>query len=342
MDDRRRRVSSFHQMALFVGLALSAFVLVSKQTILSQSRQSASVNVQVTEDDREDSIFQAEVRLYTFGHGTYTHRGFTDGAGRVTFQSIQPGNYELEVEKDGYEKVRQGIDARPGAYENYSVRLRRRPQPQAQATVTDKVTVAALTIPASARKEYLTGVRKLKEGSDESIRHFRKAINDYPQYAEAYAMLGVAQMRAKQNDEAMASLAKAIELDPHVRIARTSMGELLLSQKQYARAETELLKGLELDSQAWDTQVHLARCYFHMGKLDQALEYARRAQSLPEAPTTTRLLLVDIYLRQNNPASALQELEAFAKADPHSALMPRVEEMIKKLRNSAAETQPKL
>ena len=55
------------------------------------------------------------------------------------------------------------------------------------------------------------------------------------------------------------------------------------------------------------------------------------------APAKTYLLLVDIYQELGQPREALEALEAYVKAEPGSPLMPRVEELRKKLRQAVAK-----
>ncbi len=306
----------------------------------SAQRAPGSVSVRVTEFDNEQPIFQAEVTLSAFARGTFTHRAFTDGSGGVSFSSVERGSYILEVRKWGFEPARENLEVGPGESVSSSIRLRRTESSFLPDATGKPVSATSLAVPGGARKEFDAGVAALKEDPIKSIPHFLKAIEQYPQYAEAYTLLGMAQMRTKQGEAAMKSLTRAIELDSKLRLAHTSMGELLVEQRQYVRAEKELLESYQLDSQAWDTAFHLARCYYNMGKLERALDYAQRAQGAPQSPATTHLLLVDIYLRRNDAKGALEELDAFAKADPNSPFMPRVDEMRKKLRKSVSEGRP--
>ncbi len=52
---------------------------------------------------------------------------------------------------------------------------------------------------------------------EEAIKVLKAALTIDPKYAEAYRLMGVAQLQLKQNKEACASFAKAKELgDPNV------------------------------------------------------------------------------------------------------------------------------
>lgn len=299
----------------------------------AQRRQPALVTVHVIDFDSEAPLYQAEVRLKTFASGTFVHRAFTDGAGQISFPAVEPGSYYLEAEKLGYVTAQENVDVSPGASENYSIRLRSKPDSHSPDAPASTVSAATLAAPASARKEFQRGMDKLKDDPVKSIGHFRKAIQEFPEYAEAYAMLGLAYTRTKETRDALAASTKAVALNPKLPVARTLLGRLYLEERKFGQAESELLESIRLDPMAWDAPYELSRCYFNTGKLDQALDYARRAHELPQASSATHLLLADIYLRQRNQQSALHELEEFVQADPHSPFMPQVQQKIDQLRN---------
>src|ERR1700687_2466180 len=67
-------------------------------------------------------------------------------------------------------------------------------------------------IPAEAKKEFDAG-QKAVNGNNfaGAIPHLQKAITLYPRYAEAYQLLGVAQLQTDQGPQAESSLVKRSE-----------------------------------------------------------------------------------------------------------------------------------
>jgi Tfp pilus assembly protein PilF len=295
-------------------------------------QSSATVDVRVTESNREEAVEQAEVRLHVFGHPSPTHRAYTDGNGRVIFYGVERGSYYLEVQKDGFEPYREQVDVPGGLSQNFFVRLRQkdvRGQPAPGGAVS-----AAMLIPGPARKAYDEAMAKLKTNPAESVSLLRRAVELYPKFPEAWAMLGLVYTREKKYKDAQAALEKSIQLNPRDSTPHIFLGKLFLEEKDFAKAEAKFLETMRLDPQAWDAPYELARCYFNMGKLDRALEYARKAQTLPQAASTTHLLLADIFLRRSEPANALHELEEFARIDPQSPFIERVRAKIAQLKKS--------
>jgi tetratricopeptide (TPR) repeat protein len=301
--------------------------------IFAQGNAPATVTVRVTGAANEELIDQAEVRLFTFGQGVPTHRNYTDGGGRVTFAGVMRGSYYVEVEKPGYEPVRENIDVNPGANQSFYIHLSRLSDSSTKRAIAATVSASSLAAPAAARKEFDKGVASMKTDPAESIGHFREATKLFDGYAEAWMMLGLALMRHKELDDAGAALIKAIQLEPKLAAPRTLLANLYIQQRRFAEAERALLDSIFLDPQAWDAEYELARCYFKVGDVEKALVHALRAQSLPQAATTTHLLLADIYLLKGDEKNALKELNDFAKADPNSPFIPRVKQQIDRLKN---------
>jgi len=292
-----------------------------------------SVDIRVVDFDTEEPIFRADVRLYRFGAGNESYRAFTAGPGNVSFPAVNGGSYYLEVTADNYETSRESAEVHAAVNNSFTARLHRKPGAAPESSPGTTVSAASLSIPAGARKEFEEGQSWLrKNDTPKALKHFQRAIQLYPGFAQAYAMLGLVYLQQKQTQDAEAALAKAIALDSHLALPRTLLGKLEFERRNFGRAEELLLESSRLDPGAWETKFELGRVYYNLGKLDKALEFARGAQSNSRASTLTHLLLVDIYLRKGDKSGALQELEEFARADPKSSLTPRVQQKIAELR----------
>jgi Tfp pilus assembly protein PilF len=312
--------------------SLLLFVLVFGFSTYLQAQNTGSVTVHVT-DLNEQGIMQAEVRLAIFGHESGSYYGFTDGTGTYNFGGVEHGTYYVQVKKVGYETGTDRIDVAAGLSHFVPIRMKSLDEnPGRNNAPGPAISAYALTIPAGARKAYDKGMAALREHPEESILQFRKAIASHPNFAEAYAMLALAYLAQRNPKDAADALNKAIEINPKLGMAQTMLGKVYLQDKDYARAEERLRQGAELDPSAWNAHYELARCYFGQGKFERALTSALTARDLPESPSRVHLLLVDIYSKQNDKQNALKELQVFAKQDPHSPMMPRVQAAMDQLR----------
>jgi tetratricopeptide (TPR) repeat protein len=296
--------------------------------------QTGTLTVKVRDVSSEEPVAQAEVTLATFGGGAQGQRGFTDKTGAVTLAGVPAGNYYLDVRAQRYLPSHESIDIPVGAMQAADVSLR----PDKKLATSDRPGLAAsaadLAAPKDARKQFDDGMKRIQTDPEEATRHFQKAIDLYPQFARAYAMLGAAQFQLKQLDAAEQSARKAIAIDPNFALAHMLLGKVEVQKEQYAQAEPELLEAIRLDPAGWEAPFQLARCYTSMRQYDKAMTYGLRAHQVKGSPATTHLLMVDIYSATHDTAGALRELEEFAIADPQSPYMAVVRKKMDALKRA--------
>lgn len=166
--------------------------------LAAQVGQSGTVTVRVVDRENELPVYQAEVQIAVFARGAFVHREFTGGDGVVVFDSIQRGNYVLLVKAQGYETERQPIDVSPGM-QLRSVRLGRKAEVEYTPPPGLPVSATSYTVPKDARKEFERGKDRLQKGKlKDSIKHFRNAVKKYPDYVEAYTLLGLSLLRWRE------------------------------------------------------------------------------------------------------------------------------------------------
>jgi cytochrome c-type biogenesis protein CcmH/NrfG len=295
--------------------------------------QTGTLTVKVRDAATEEPLRQAQVTLSTFGGGSDSHRAFTDNTGTAILSGLLVGNYYLEVRAPGYLPSRESIDLPPGAMQSADVGLRveQKPAPGLPGSTT---TADELGVPKKARKHFEEGARKVDSDPQEAARSFQKAIDEYPQFARAYAMLGVCQMRLKQWDAAEQSAKKATEIDPAMSMAHTLLAKIYLQQNNFTEAEAQLLEAARLDPESWEAPYQLARCYSSTKQFDKAMASGLRAHAMSSSPATVHLLMVDLYSAVHDRAGALRELEEYAKADPKSPYMAAVRKRIDDLKKN--------
>ena len=326
----RNHVCSLSRALLFACLPV---VILAPACPPIRAQSTGSVTVRVSEGATETPIFQAEVKLLSFGHMSASYWAFTDGGGHAQFSAVEHGTYRVEVKKAGYEIGEERVDVAAGAICNAFVRLR--PTPDTSSTLNSSAgTISAqeAAIPAAAKKEFEAGSALLASDPTASIPHFRSAAEQYPKYSKAWMSLALAYFKLKQLDDALGAAGKSVEADPKLGAAYVLQGRLLIENREFKKAETALIGGLKVAPQAWDAHFELARCYYNTGDIGKALDHARQARDVPESNPVTHLLLADIYLKQGQRKEALAELEAYAQAEPASPMLPRIQQKIAKLR----------
>ena len=310
----------------------------AQSTAAPASGHVGKVLVRVRDRLNEELLAQVLVQLIHFPDGIVGEQ-FTGSDGSVQFSGLSAGGFTIRASRQGYEPGDAHVDLGNGDRTLHNLDILLKPREQEREGPPDGIVAAsALRIPDDARKEFAQGSRLLNEKKDfvRSIAAFRRAIELYPGYADAYFLLGSAQLQTKATAAAEAALRKAIALDAHMTAAYYALAVLLFGERRYSEERDLLLEAQKLDSTDWRWPFELARCHAQQGQWDTALGYGLTASESTNVPPKVHLLLADIYANSNKPRQAIAELELFAKLDPTSAFMDRVREVLPILRQRSA------
>lgn len=321
-------------VAIAVQLLTVCLLGLPQSSVTQGSEHIGQVVVRVHDRISEELLAQVRVQLIRFPDGVVGEQ-FSGSSGSVQFSGISAGAYTVRATLQGYEPGEARIDFRNGDRTLQNVDIPLVPQKQKESgSLNGTVTAKALKIPENARKEFEHATRLLNEKKDlsHSIAAFQRAIQMYPGYAEAYFLMGTAQMQAGASSAAEASLQKAIALNARMSAPYYPLAVLLFGERRYGEEEKLLLEAQKLDPTDWRFPFELARCHAQQGKWDSALAYGLDASGRDNVPPKVHLLLADIYSNSDKPREAVAELELFAKLDPGSSYMGRVREVLPILR----------
>jgi hypothetical protein len=309
----------------------------------AQSDPMGKILIRVRDRVNEEQLAQVQVQLIRFPDGIVGER-FTSSDGSVQFSGLSLGAFTIRASRQGYEPGEVQIDLRNSDRALQSVDISLTPRKDERSGTPQGIVAASvLKVPDNARKEFERGSRLLNEKKDfdRSIAAFQRAIKLYPGYADAYFLMGTAQMQASGASDAEASLRKAISLDARFIAPRYPLALLLYAQQRYAEEKELLLEAQKLDAADWRWPFELARCLAQQSQWEGALRYGVTASGNANAPPKVHLLMADIYANSDRPRDAIAELELFAKLDPESSYMTRVREVLPVLRQrSAASSFP--
>jgi len=182
------------------------------------------------------------------------------------------------------------------------------------------VSVRDLAIPPKAFEEFQRGLLQLERHDPAgSLPHFRKAIEKYPKYFEAYYHLGVAQKRLGQEDQAMNSFQSAIDLsNGKYALAAYAYGLLLCRQGKSRDAERTVRYALELQQSKAIGQVVLATVLLYEHRPEDAEKSARDALSVDPNTPDAYLVLAGVDGEKEDYASEVHELDQFLSLEPQS------------------------
>jgi tetratricopeptide (TPR) repeat protein len=143
---------------------------------------------------------------------------------------------------------------------------------------------------ADAYQLYLKGRFYWNQGTvaglKQSIEYLQQAISTDPKYALAYAgladsYLSLGSFWVETISESKAAALKAIELDPTLAEAHVALGHIRLwLDWEWQAAELEFKQGIALNPNSALAHDQYAMYLAAMGRLDEAVSEARRAQTL--------------------------------------------------------------
>jgi Tfp pilus assembly protein PilF len=271
-------------------------------------------------------------------NGTRVHETFTDLSGRFSFSGLKRGVYQLKAEGDGELFETTTVDAGIPAFgnapqtftQNIQLKLKRGKQMPVAAVVS--VDELESSIPDRARKEHDKGLKQARDNNPEkAIKHFREAIQLYPQYYLAHVALGDQYARLQRFDEAMDAYQRAVEMRPGRAEAHTGIGVALVKQKRYGDALAPLRRSIELDKRSSTAFLFLGLAEMMTSDYQSSEANLLRAYEI-DRPTIAHIYLANLYDLRGEPVKAVKHLESFLKENPNSPNSRQIREVIEKLK----------
>jgi tetratricopeptide (TPR) repeat protein len=261
----------------------------------------------------------------------------SDPQGKFDFEGLGPSTYHLTIEGQGVRPYESVLDISMSgmAYEQITLKFAKDRNAAAVPPEGPTGSLNADSIPAGARKEFEQGQKALEnKDADAGVKHFRKAIQLYGKYSEAYLALGLLYMDLGKFDDAQPALQAANEITPTAPGGYFALGTMYNAQKKYDDAEKALTHGLELKADVPDGQYELAKTYWATGKWQDAEPHAQKAVALAPTKAPPHVLLGNIALRKQDPLGAVKEFQEYLRLDPKGPMAGGVAQMIQKIEAS--------
>lgn len=285
----------------------------------SNQAQSLSVNGRVTDAVTHRQLDSVRIELRSFG-GATVGTAFTDGSGSFQFNNVAGGNYTLVADGLGYQTVNLPVEVNGFSVYGIQVELQR-PADANAANNKGPATVSLreLSIPRKAHEDMEKGMALLYGKSDYrgSIKLFEKAIQEFPDYYEAYAQIGLAYMKLPDADSSEKAFRKSIEVS-HESYPGGYIGlsELFLNADRFADAEALSHKAAEIDSNSWQANSQLARALLGLHRATEAEKCALAAVALKPENENLYLVLANVHNQLQNEPALLEDLNHYLKLAP--------------------------
>jgi len=137
----------------------------------------------------------------------------------------------------------------------------------------------------------LSSVANAEGRIDDAWKYAEEARQIMPEWADAYATLGMLTAKRGNNAEAERLLRAALVLQPQHAAARVNLGTVLMNRGAFPEAEKEIRQAILVDPNLAGARVALAIVLSRTGRVPEALQSLREALSLDPANEHARALL---------------------------------------------------
>ena len=170
--------------------------------------------------------------------------------------------------------------------------------------------VEAYKLYLMARQYWVTGNHGDVRREERVMRICSQAVQIDPYYAQAWALLAIAQSNLRYNfdrdvDDGFAAAHTALSIDPTVGEAYCAMARRLEQQGRTAEAEAEIEKALQVAPDSWEVNKEAGRIRRLHGDIEAATIHYEKAVEVMESDFHAWALLLTFYQAQGDRAKVL-------------------------------------
>jgi adenylate cyclase len=164
--------------------------------------------------------------------------------------------------------------------------------PSEEKAIADRGTANsdAYNLYLMARQAWITGDFGARPREEKVIRICKRVVELDPAYAQAWALMGVAQAslcHGFESDECLedgsAAADRALALDPKIAEARLPKAWRLAEQGRHDEANAELAAAMQLNPDSWEVNKEAARLFYRQRRLEDAARHLEKATQVMES-----------------------------------------------------------
>ncbi len=239
--------------------------------------------------------------------------------GNFIFRNVRGGRSFIHVNIEGFREVKQHVWVTGQMW--VDVVLHEIPEVVATgggSADPDRVDVETLAMrhPEEAVEEHEKSLRDSAKGDTKrAIERLEKALRIAPDFYEARNNLGVQYQKSGRFEDAEAEFRRAHELNRNAAQPLINIGSLWLEQSDFEPAQVVLREAARLEPRSPAAHYYLGYALYKLAQLDEAESALIRALELDPA-STTRLMLANVYVQQQKPDRAIEQLDAYLEENP--------------------------
>ena len=273
--------------------------------------------------------------------GPIVARIFSDALGNYEARNLVSGNYDIVVNVEGYEEVRQQVAVGgAGLFGTVTMNIPLREKEKlivikpGGGAADDIVDLAELgrKYPKKAVQDYEKAREEMHKANDaKAIELLVSVVQLAPDFYSAHNTLGTLYQKTSRFRGAEAEYRRARELNPRTAEPLVNLGSLFIDEAAARAKEGEEVVGKILDA-ALDTleeslkirrsamaYYFLGTAYYKSNFYEEAETNLKRAMEMDAHMPVVRLMLANLYIRQRKWRNALDQLDAYLNENPKAA-----------------------
>jgi adenylate cyclase len=156
-----------------------------------------------------------------------------------------------------------------------------------------------------ARQYWVTGNHGDPKREERVVRLCRRAVEIDPNYAQAWALMALAQASLRyafnrQDEDALVSAEQALSLDPNIAEAHSVKARVSSEAGDWDRANAQIALALQLDPESWEVRKEAARICMAQRMVPEAATHYEKTVSLIESDYHSWAMLVTCHQALGN------------------------------------------
>jgi len=293
----------------------------------SPMRENGSVSGTV-QDMHNHPLKDVRVEL-TNANGVVVNSAYTSVSGNFEFSHVPPGSYTV-LATSGLQQSSEHVEANTWT-SMVAIHMQTADKPE-DGVAGNAISVAQYKVPGKARDEYRKAHEEMEKGKlEEAGKHLGRALEIYPDYADALTLRAVLELNQHNSDSAMADLDKAVKADANYAMAYMVMGSALNMQSKFDEAIRALQRGESLAPSFWQAHFEMGKSYIGKGDYSAALSHLQRAQAMTQKEyPLIYLLQAHALLAMKQYPEAMSALQVYLQKEPSGANRAEAEKMLEK------------
>ena len=269
--------------------------------------------------------------------GPIVARIFSDSLGNYEVRNLVSGSYDVLVNVEGYEEVRLEVGVGTGPFSSVTANIPLREKEKLIAIKPDggaaddivDITELGRKYPRKAVQDYEKALEEIrKTNSAKAAELLVSVVKLAPDFYSAHNTLGTLYQKTNRYSEAEAEYRRARELNPRAADPLVNLGSLFIDEANARASEGEEAVGKILDKALDILEESLklkrsAMAYYFLGTAyykskfyEESEANLKRALEMDPHMPSTRLMLANLYMKQQKWPTALEHLDAYLTENP--------------------------